>query len=188
MIATDITGTTAGDSASQVFNLLAVVTNPDGYAEKIKTLTQAIEDNKRYVELVGPASEVLKIREDIKVEKDRVQEELSETRKASKQALAEAKAKAKTIEDDAQAVLEQAKQQAAQLQAELADQLKEAKVATAELKKKVAKAEAAEQEARTREQSLSKALSDLEAEKVALGALRAALTAKVQAFIEDLQK
>ena len=64
MIATDITGGSPGNAeANQVFNLLAVVANPDVYAEKVRSLLEATAEHGKVLALVGPATEVLAIRE-----------------------------------------------------------------------------------------------------------------------------
>lgn len=92
-ISTNIDGSVGNGEANQVFNLLAVVANPDVYAEKIKTLLATIEENKKFLALVGPAGEILDIRE--KVAKDKAQSEAE---------LAEARAKAAKIQSDAEAL------------------------------------------------------------------------------------
>ena len=44
-----------GSSSNQLFDLLKVVANPEVYSEKVKSLEDAIAENKKYVELVAPA-------------------------------------------------------------------------------------------------------------------------------------
>lgn len=111
MISTDITGSNSNGDASQVFNLLAVVANPDLYAEKVRTLMQATQENKEFLALVAPAHEVLSLRE-----------QLGKDVAASKEALAAAKAEAEQIKAEAKAAGAAA----------LADAKKEAKKVLAE--------------------------------------------------------
>jgi hypothetical protein len=92
MISTDITGNSGGD-ASQVFNLLAVVANPDMYAKKLTEMVNATEENKKFVALVGPANEILQLREGAK-----------QDREAAKKELLQAKTDAAAVKDTANLV------------------------------------------------------------------------------------
>jgi hypothetical protein len=141
MISTDITGNSGGD-ASQVFNLLAVVANPDMYAKKLTDMVNATEENKKFVALVGPANEILQIKEDSKRDREEAQKELQQAKvdaaekkatatRAGKEALAKAEADAAAIRADAaalKAVQAALVQEAETLKADLADAIAEAKV------------------------------------------------------------
>jgi len=60
MISTSITG---GAASNQLFDLLAVVANPDAFKSKLEELEAATVENKKYVEALGPASEIIQLRE-----------------------------------------------------------------------------------------------------------------------------
>ena len=55
-IATDITGGGGSGSASQLLDLLA---NPDAYKTKLQAMESATAEYKKYVEAIGPASEIV---------------------------------------------------------------------------------------------------------------------------------
>ena len=58
-IATDITGG-ASNSASQLLDLLA---NPDAYKSKLEAMEKATAEYKKYVDAVGVATEINKLRD-----------------------------------------------------------------------------------------------------------------------------
>jgi hypothetical protein len=91
MIATNIDGS-AANSSSQLLDLLTLVANPDAYTQKVKDLEDLIAKNQAVLDLVGPASDILTLREEVRAEKV-----------AAKQAVAEAKKKAAGIIADAEA-------------------------------------------------------------------------------------
>ena len=101
MISTDITGSNANGDASQVFNLLAVVANPDVYAEKVRTLMQATEEHKKFLALVAPANEIVDLREQIGKDREAAKAELEAAKAAAEQIKAEAKAGVATVIADA---------------------------------------------------------------------------------------
>jgi colicin import membrane protein len=148
MISTDITGGAGGD-ASQVFSLLAVVANPAVYGEKLKALVTATEENKKYIALVAPASEILDLREQAEKDRKAAAVELD----SAKQVAAQTKADAKT---DAAAEIAAAKKEAARL------------VAIA--KQKNADAEASAAKASGSAEEANSALAALVAQKAALTA------------------
>ena len=185
MISTDITGAAGG---SQIFDLLALVSNPAVYESKIRALIDATEEHKKYVEAVGPVSEILKLREDtLAVNKAAVQE-LEDAKAEAKQIKAEAKAKA-------QETLEVAKAKAAKLTDDV-----EAKVKVAETR--LLDAESAAKLCEKERAELAKARQELEHERSLLQAaaemakaelqkaqnLKDSLLAKTAAFAQELAK
>jgi hypothetical protein len=96
-IASSITGAPAGGDAAQVFTLLSVMADPVAYNKKLADLVEATEANKKIVELVGPASEILQIRKDIEADKAAAKAELADARKQASATVSDANKKAKAI-------------------------------------------------------------------------------------------
>lgn len=181
MIASSIDG-----SNSTLELLSTLLADPTVYAEKLKTLTEATAENKKYVELVGPVSEILAIR--AAADADRV---------AAEQAVVDAKTQANSIVGgayaDAAAILAEAQDQADTLIAQAKAQkdesdavLSQAKVSLADVKRAESEAKAATAAANAQAQSLATAQAATEALQVEVNNTKAALLAKTQAFIEGL--
>jgi hypothetical protein len=181
MIATSIDG-----SNSTLELLSTLLADPTVYADKLKALTEATAENKKYVELVGPASEILAAR--AQADADRV---------AAAQAVADAKAQAKSIVGGAQAdaagILADAQGQADTLIAQAKAQkdesdavLSQAEISLADVKRAEAEAKTATAAANAQAQSLAIAQAATEALQAEVADIKAALLAKTQAFIEGL--
>lgn len=100
-ISSSITGAPVGGEAAQVLTLLSVMADPVAYNKKLNDLIEATEANKKIVELVGPASEIVQIRKEIEEEKAAVKAELADARKQASTIVSDANKKAKTILADA---------------------------------------------------------------------------------------
>jgi hypothetical protein len=61
VIARDITGEAVG-GASQLFDLINLLSNPKSYNAKLKELQDATAEYKKHIEVVGHADQILKIR------------------------------------------------------------------------------------------------------------------------------
>jgi len=187
MISTDITGNSGGD-ASQVFNLLAVVANPDMYAKKLTEMVNATEENKKFVALAGPASDILQLRDDAKKDREEAHKELQKAKidaagikdaanLAGTQLIAKAESDATQLRQeaeglkDAQAAL---MQEAVQLKADLA-----AAVKAANARERLANAATDEQ---------VKAAELLKAEQQSYKDQKAKLVALTNAYIAELVK
>jgi cell division septum initiation protein DivIVA len=181
MIATSIDG-----SNSTLELLSTLLADPTVYADKLKALTDATAENKKYVELVGPVSEIVAIR--AQTDADRA---------AAAQAVAEAKAQADSIigsaHADAAAILADAQGQADTLVAQAKAQkdqsdamLSQAEISLADVKRAEAEAKAATAAANAQAQSLATAQAATEALQAEVAEIKAALLAKTQAFIEGL--
>ena len=94
MISTDITGGAGNGYAAQVFNLLAVMANPETYGAKLKTLVEATEEHKKFVALVGPADEVLALREEVKASVKEAKDKVSKAKKDADEIKSKAEAAA----------------------------------------------------------------------------------------------
>jgi hypothetical protein len=187
MISTDITGNAGGD-ASQVFNLLAVVANPDMYAKKLTEMVNATEENKKFVALAGPASDILQLRDEAKKDREDAQKELAKAKAdaaaqktaaalAGKEVITKAQADATSIRQDAErlkTVQADLVQDAVKLKADLV-----AAIAAANAREKLANAAAAEQ---------AKATELLKAEQQGYKDQKAKLTALTSAYLAELAK
>jgi len=76
-IANSITG---GSSSNQLMDLLAVVANPEVYKAKLDALDAATAENKKYVEALGPASEIVALRDEAKVAVQAAKEALEQAK------------------------------------------------------------------------------------------------------------
>ena len=173
-------------NANQLLDLLSVVSNPKVYEAKVKSLQEAIDQNKKYVELVGPASEVLALR-------DKAQQDAAEAEKL----VEDAKAQALQIVNDGQrradALVSEAKGQAQKLKNEADELIKEAKQKSADASLAETKANATKVELEKTLLSYEKKIAELEeAKQEAIEAGRKfnkaydTIIAKHKAFIESL--
>jgi len=94
VINTDITGRATSD-ADGMMALIKLVSEPDAYREKLKVLVEATEENKKFVALVGPADDVLRLREAAIADRALAKEELV----TAKSQVAKNKAAAKVQSD-----------------------------------------------------------------------------------------
>ena len=175
------------DGSNSTLDLLStLLADPTVYADKLKALTEATAENKKYVELVGPASEILSTR--AQADADRA---------AATQAVADAKAQANSIVGDAQAdaaaILADAQGQADTLIAQAKAQkdesdaiLSQAKASLADVKRAESEAKAATAAAKAQADSLAAAQAATEALQTEANDIKAALLTKTQAFIEGL--
>jgi hypothetical protein len=175
------------DGSNSTLDLLStLLADPTVYADKLKALTEATAENKKYVELVGPASEILATR--AQADADRA---------VAAQAVVDAKAQADNIvggaHADAAAILADAHGQADTLVAQAKAQkdesdavLSQAKLSLADVKRAEADAQAATAAANAQAESLAAAQSAAEALQAEANNIKAALLAKTKAFIEGL--
>jgi len=187
MIATDITGNSGGD-ASQVFNLLAVVANPEVYGEKLKALVAATEEHKKFVALVAPASEILELRKQIETDRAQAAKLLKDAKAEALNIETSAKSKAQTMITDTSEVVTKAKAQALQAHESSAVKLAEIDVILKDLQRQLTSAETAEKNATTQVAAAVEAQKTLEVEKTQVVTLKSKLIAKAKAFAEDLTK
>lgn len=187
MIATDITGGPAGNGdAAQVFNLLAVVANPDAYGAKLKALVEATEENKKFVALVGPADQVLSLREEAATDRAAAARELAEAKADSARTKADNKKLAKAAADKAKQELADAQARVAELVGGAEAQLNAAEVQRKGLEEQSDALRMLQSDIKAELMSLTQARAVAEAEKLAAQAERATLRAKAEDFIKGL--
>jgi hypothetical protein len=181
MIATSIDG-----SNSTLELLSTLLADPTVYADKLKALTEATAENKKYVELVGHASEILA-----------AWAQADADRAVAAKAVVDAKVQADSIvggaHADAAGILADAQGQADTLVAQAKAQkdesdavLSQAKISLADVKRAEADAQAATVAAKAQADSLAAAQAVTEALQAEVNNTKAALLAKTQAFIEGL--
>jgi len=174
-----------GDS-SQLLDLLTVVANPGVYKSKIDALDKATEENKKYIALVGPANEILAMREKIAQDVAASQAALEKAQQDAIAAVADAKTEAKDITKKAQekAAALNAKAQAAADEAQA--KLTQAEQVLADAQKQQAAADKQEKAQTSKMQALEKAKAELDAANAEVAEIKADLLAKHQAFIASL--
>jgi hypothetical protein len=182
-IATSITG---GSASNPLLDLLAVVANPDVYKAKIDALDAATAENKKYVELAAPASEILVMREQIKTKNAEADAELADAKDRAANAVKDAKEKAASLVSAAQAKADALVAAATENKAATDALMAQAKAELAAAQKATADAVKAQASAQAKEQVLSKALEDAAAAQAEAEATKADILAKHQAFVEGL--
>lgn len=185
MISTSIDGSSE-NGAEQLFNLLSVVSNPAEVKKRIDALNKAQADAQAVIDLVGPAQQVLSLREKAAKDADDAKKALSAANEKAEALIADANTQAAiTIEGanaSAQAVLADAKAKgdaAAGVIDAANEQLKAAQKVQDAADKAMAKVAAAKSEAAAAQAAADKAQADAEA-------LKAAIIEKHKAFIESL--
>lgn len=74
-ISTNIDGSVGG---ANILDLLAtVVSNPAVYEAKLKALQDAVAENKKYVELIGPASDIVRMQTEMREAKAEIEASVS---------------------------------------------------------------------------------------------------------------
>ena len=112
-----------GDSSHQLVDLLAIVSNADVYASKLQALQDLISARNKLLDKVGPAEDILKLRDETKNLRDEAEkkaldkisaaeakasERLSSAEQKAKQMLADAKKQEKELVEKATALKNQA--------------------------------------------------------------------------------
>lgn len=187
MIATDITGSANGN-ASQVFSLLAVVADPEAYGAKLKALVTATEEQKKYVELVAPASEILEMRKQIALDKAEATKVLADAKTESAKLKADAQAQVKAMTTETNELVAKAKKLALEAQEAAKAKLAEIEVVLGDLKSQLAAASEAKKTAQAQAAASSDEKQLLEAEKAQVTTIKNKLIAKANAFAEDIAK
>lgn len=180
-------GTPMGGSGSnQLMDLLTVVANPAAYKAKVDALEAATAENKKYIELVAPADEILKLRDTVAQNAADSQAALEKASAEAASTIADAKAQAAELVKTAQA-----KADALTAKAQAADTEAQAKLADAQ--KAMAGAAALQKNANdqmteyaSKLQALEKAKAELDTANADIAVIKADLLAKHQAFIASL--
>lgn len=187
MISVGIDGKPLGGT-SDAFALLSLIANPDEYAKKLKALTDATAENQRYVELVGPASDIIKLREDIKKAKAEADAELAAAKAEAKKIKADADAKAKDALEKAQAKAKEILADADAIKAGLAADSVQIQQMSAKVTAELYAAQKATEEAKAAVKAADIAKADAEAAKKAAIAEKDKLAAWHSNVVKELTK
>ena len=103
MIASNIDGSNSGGTG-QLLDLLALVANPEAYSQKVKELEELIAQNKQFVELVGPASDIIRLREEARADRADAAAYVLAAKQEAKDIKAKAAAEAAKVAKDKEAV------------------------------------------------------------------------------------
>ena len=184
MISTNIDGSVPGSNT--LADLLALIADPKAYASKLAELEKATAENKKYVALIGPASEIDKLRSDAALDRENAAAALATAEKAAKTIVDDAKADAASTiakaRDKAADIIADAKAanaEAKKLKASLTEAIADALTAKEASQIKIAEAAVSASEANAKAEELAKAQADLAAEKDAIAA-------RHKQFIESL--
>lgn len=183
-IATNIDG--SAGSTSQLFDLLTVVSNPTVYQEKIKALESAIAENKKYVDLIGPTSDILALREKTREETVKASDLLKNAKVEAKSIVSDAENKAANIIAAAQKKAADLEEQAQQVLDSAVEIKKEATKAVEQAKTAKAKSDTAITAATNKAQELEVAIAKAKQAEDEAKAVKAEILAKHSAFIASL--
>lgn len=175
-----------GSSQNQLLDFLSVIANPDVYANKLKELQAATEENKKYVEAVAPVSDIVALRESLYRQNADAADALEAAKTQAAQIVSDAQTSAAGIVSDAQAQAQAIVAQATATK-DGADALSaQVTAALADAKKAEKEAKAATAAAKAQSDSATAAQSATEALQAEVADTKAALLAKTKAFIEGL--
>jgi hypothetical protein len=184
-IARDITGTVSG-GANQLFDLISLVTDSKAYAAKVKELQLLIAENQRYVEAVGPAADILALRE-------QASKLNAEAHSKFEEANAFVTATSRQAKEDAEKIVSESKLAADKLLADAKVATKKASDLSKKANDRAAELDAKERELtdlasrlQAKEADLAKALSAAEASKQDAINFKNDIIAKHRSFIEAL--
>jgi cell division septum initiation protein DivIVA len=183
MIGTDISG---GSGGNQLLDLLSLVANPDAYAEKVKSLETLIAENKKFVELVAPADDIISLRSKLQAELQEAADAKEAAKTESSQILSESKSKAAALTRDAEQKAKKIIEDAEAIKAEAQAELASVKASTKAANDAENASRAAEAESNAKAEKADATLKAAEADRQELADMRLAIIAKHKAFIESL--
>lgn len=186
MISTSIDGSVGG--SNQLFDLLSLVSDPKAYAEKVQALEAATAENKKYVELVAPASDIIRLREVARQEREAAAEELAAARKEAANLIATAKDEATAIRNAANAAASATKRRAQQGMDQVQAKHAELDRAIADAKSAEDRSEHAAAELRALADKAQQAKEDADAMMADAERVRSEIVAQHRAFIASLME
>ena len=129
-----------GGGSNQLMDLFAIVSNPDAYNSKIQALQDAINEHKKVIDAVGPAKDILGLREQTKFARDEAVAKIKDAQTKADEMLAVANAQA-------EAIVNRAKEEMVALTEEAKAAKEEAKADAKAVKKALKDAEQAKADA-----------------------------------------
>lgn len=187
MIGTDITGATKDN----LTDLLNIVADPKAYSEKMQALQSAIAENKKYVELVAPASDIIKLRNETRELVAQVKAQAEETKASAE---AEAKKMLSEAKSEAEKLVSDATNEANAIKSSVVDMKQDAESILADAKRQadsVAKSQGRLDAEIKKYQALIDGVeaqkAEVQQEKANYEAMIAEIAAKHRAFIDSLK-
>lgn len=177
---------TGGNPSDQLMDLLTVIANPEAYKTKLDVLYAATAENKKYVEAIGPASEIVALRDEAKAAAQTAKEILEKAKTDAAQIVSNANIEANGIGVAAQNTAESLIASAAASKKEADLIALQNKAALAETKKLAAAAETAKTIADQKAAEWTNAVAAANAAKAEAEAAKASIIAKQEAFIKGL--
>ena len=175
-----------GGGSNQLMDLFAIVSNPDAYNSKIQALQDAINEHKKVIDAVGPAKDILGLREQTKSARDEAVAKIKDAQIKADEMLAAANAQAA-------ATVSRTNEDMAALAAEAKAAKDEAKADAKAVKKALKDAEQAKADAdavvadyKARSGALADSQATLDAAIAEAQTVKNAIIAKHQAFIQGL--
>jgi hypothetical protein len=185
MIVTNIDGSIGG--GTQILDLLSLVAaDPKVYQSKLKELQDAADRHQKYVEAVGPVSEIIILRNQAKIDTETAAQELKAAQVKAETIVKEAQAKADEIAAQAQSDLAAAKNEASEVTSKASILMSQAQQAQANVDQAQREAESAIATAQTKAEQLDVAIANTQAAEKAAQDVKAEILAKHKAFIESL--
>jgi chromosome segregation ATPase len=185
MIVTNIDGSIGG--GTQILDLLSLVAaDPKVYQSKLKELQDAADRHQKYVEAVGPVSDIIILRKQAKIDTESAAQELKEASVKAETIVKEAQAKADEIIAQAQADLVAAKNEAAEVTSKASILMSQAQQAQTAVDQAEKEAKTATATAQTKSKQLDVAIVTAQAAEEAAEAVKAGIVAKHKAFLESL--
>jgi cell division septum initiation protein DivIVA len=185
MIANNIDGSSG--NGSQILDLLALVAaDPKVYQSKLKELQDAADRNQKYVEAIGPVSDIIILRQQAQADTDAAAQALKEAKEQADAMVKEARASADAITDKARIEADAVKEQATIATNEASALLSQAQQAKTSVDKAQRDAESAIATAQVKAEQLDQAIADAQTAKAAAEAAKADILAKHEAFIKSL--
>lgn len=183
-ISTNIDGSVG---SANILDLLAtVVSNPTVYEAKLKALQEAVAENQKYVELVGPASDIIRMQTDIRAAKEAQDKATAQAELDAEAEIKKAKATAESIVAEANAKADAILANAADAEAKATRLLSEAGSQLSAATQAKDAADAATKAANVRAEKLTIATQEQIEAKAAYDAAKADIIARHKAFIESL--
>lgn len=187
MISVGIDGKPQGGT-NDAFALLSLIANPDEYTKKLKALTDATAEHQKYVALIGPASEITKLREDAQKAKEGAEAELAAAKAEAKKIKADADAKAKDVLEKAQAKAKDILSDADAIKSALAADSAQIQQMSAKVTSELYAAQKATEEAKAAMKAADAAKAAAELEKNAAVAERGRLMSWHNNAVKELSK
>jgi cell division septum initiation protein DivIVA len=184
-ISTNIDGSPAG-GVNQLFDLIALVSDPQAYNDKVKALQEAIDRNQKLVDLAGPASDILILNERAKVANEEAQASIATAKAEAEKIILDAKTQAEQIRTDAKLEADSILVVARKTMSDADDELASAKKERATIAKDKSDLKKATAEAKKATDDADQAKADADQAKADAIATRQSILDKCKAFVESL--